>query len=149
MKVSEIMKTDVYSVKPDDPLTKVASIICGKKVSGVSVVNDDGELVGIISEKDLLRAMYPSYEEFHEYPIHQMDFEKMEERYEDISKKKVEECMTKNVITVPPDTPILKLASLMIRQRIRRVPIVDGGKLVGIVSQGDIHQAIFRRECSL
>lgn len=149
MKVREIMKTDVYSVKPDDPLTNVAAIICGKKVSGVSVVDESGKLVGIISEKDLLKAMYPSYEEFWEYPVYQMDFEEMEIRVEDMSRRKVKEIMTTPVITVPSDTPILKVASLMIRRRIRRVPVVDGDKLVGIVSQGDIHQAIFRKECAL
>lgn len=149
MKVRDIMKTDVYSVKPDDSLTKVASIICGKKVSGVSVVDESGKLVGIISEKDLLKAIYPTYEEFWEYPVHQMDFEEMEDRVEDMSRRKVEEIMTTPVITVPSDTPILKVASLMIRRRIRRVPVVDGDKLVGIVSQGDIHQAIFQKECAL
>lgn len=149
MKVKDIMKTDVYSVRPDDVAMKVAALVCGKKVSGICVVDDSGKLVGIVSEKDVLKAMYPSYEEFYEYPIAHMDFEKMEERAVDMSKKPVQEIMTATVITVAPDTPILKAASILIRERIRRVPVVDQDKLVGIVSQGDIHQAIFSKECGL
>ncbi|MFQ5561813.1 MAG: HPP family protein, partial [Nitrospinota bacterium] len=69
MKVSEIMKTEVYSVKPDDKLTQIAAIICRKKVSGVCVLDDDGKLAGIVSEKDLLKAMYPTYAEFNSDPM--------------------------------------------------------------------------------
>jgi CBS domain-containing protein len=93
--------------------------------------------------------MYPTYEEFWEYPGEHMDFEKMEDRYEDLSKRTVADVMSSPVVTVAPDTPILKVASLLIRKRIRRVPVVDGDKVVGIVSQGDIHQAIFVKECAL
>ncbi len=149
MKVSEIMKTDVYSVKPDDPLTRVAAIVCKTKVSGISVIDESGKIVGMVSEKDLLRAMYPTYEEFWESPIDYMDFERMEERYEDISRTKVADVMSSPVITVSPDTPILKVASLLIRKRIRRVPVVEDNRVLGIVSQGDIHQAIFIKECAL
>lgn len=149
MRVSDIMKTDVYSVKPYDSLTSVAKILCRTKVSGISVIDDDGKAVGVVSEKDLLRAMYPSYEEFWESPGSFMDFEAMEERYQDIWTKRVSDVMSSQIITVPPDMPILKAASLLIRKRIRRAPVIENDRVVGVVSQGDIHQAIFRRECAL
>jgi CBS domain-containing protein len=148
MKVSEIMKTTVYSVRSNDPLSKVASLICRTKVSGISVI-DEGKIVGIVTERDLLKAMYPSFEEFWEDPTGHMDFEYMEQRYEDVSKKKVKDHMSTPVITIPPDTPIMKAASLLIRKHLRRLPIVKDGEVVGIISQGDIHQAIFAKECAL
>lgn len=146
MKVREIMTKTVHTAKPDDSITKVAALIYGYKVSGVPIVNDQDELVGIISEKDILKAIYPTYTEFHEDMSHSMDFEEMEKRYRDVTNLKAEDLMTKDIIAVTPDTPVLKVASLMVLKRIRRIPVVENKKLVGIVSQGDIHQAIFKKE---
>jgi CBS domain-containing protein len=57
---------------------------------------------------------------------------------------RVKEIMIGNVITATPDTPILKLGSIMLLERVRRIPIVSGKKLVGIVSQGEVHRAAFK-----
>ncbi|MFQ5561852.1 MAG: CBS domain-containing protein, partial [Nitrospinota bacterium] len=81
--------------------------------------------------------------------MNNINFESMEDRYEDIFNKPVSEVMSTTLTTAGPDTPILKVASLMILKKIRRVPIVEGDKVVGIVTQGDIHQAIFKKECTI
>lgn len=147
MKISEIMKKDVFTVTPDDLIKKVALLIYRHHISGIPVVDNEECLAGIISEKDVLKAMYPTYEEFFEDPLTNMDFERMEDRYKDVGSHPVKEIMTTKVITLPPDTPIVKAASTMILRRIRRIPVVHDGKLVGIVSQGDIHQTMFKRFC--
>lgn len=147
MKISEIMKKKVLTVAPNDPIRKVAALICENHISGIPVVDNEERLVGIVSEKDVLKAMYPTYEEFFDDPLTNMNFERMEDRYKDVGSHPVKEIMTPNVVTLPPDTPILKAASTMILRRIRRIPVVHDGKLVGIVSQGDIHQAMFKRFC--
>jgi CBS domain-containing protein len=139
------MSRELITVSPSDPILRVAALICQKRISGIPVLDEDGQLTGIVSEKDVLKAMYPSYDEFFEDPLTNMDFERMEERFEDVKKRPVKNIMTPHVITLSPDTPILKAASTMILRRIRRIPVVAGGKLVGIVSQGDIHQALFKR----
>ena len=144
MKVAEIMTREVLTVTSDTPLAKVTSLICLHQFSGMPVVDGD-RVVGIVSEKDILKALYPTYTEFYDDPVRSRDFEEMETRYRDMSQRPVEEVMTHNVIVVSPDEPILKAASTMILKKVRRLPVVEGDRLVGIVSQGDIHRAIFAK----
>jgi CBS domain-containing protein len=144
VKVEEIMNRKVLTVRSDESVAKVAALICLNNISGVPVVNEENRLVGIVSEKDILRAMYPSYTEFHDDPVRSRDFEDMETRYPNVVHLKVEEVMTSKVITASPHDPVLKAASAMILRKVRRLPVVEEGELVGIISQGDIHQAIFK-----
>jgi CBS domain-containing protein len=146
MKLEEIMIRSIKTVRTDDTIRDVAVIICTNHVSGVPVVDDEGKVVGVISEKDIIKAMYPDYTEFHDDPVRSRDFEELEERYEALLVRKVEDLMSRNVLSITSDVPILKAASLMILKKIRRLPVIDQGKLVGIVSQGDIHQAIFKKK---
>lgn len=145
MKAIDIMTEIIFSLSPEDPLRKAAELICKYRIAGLPVVGENQEILGIISEKDILKTIYPSYDEFNKETLLSMDFENMEERYRDSSNLLVKEVMTKNVITASQETPILKLASLMILKKIRRIPIIEDKKLVGIVSQGDVHRAIFKQ----
>lgn len=145
MRVGEIMQSQVLTLNPEDPLERAMYLICAHRIGGLPVVDATGRVVGILSEKDILHRMYPSFQELIEDPIRSRDFEGMEERYLDICGVRVADVMTHRVFTVTPDTPVLKAASLMLRQRVRRLPVVAAGRLVGIVSLGDIHQAIFAR----
>jgi CBS domain-containing protein len=149
MKVSEVMIKDIYTVMPQDSIKKVVGILCTNRITGVPVVNENYELLGIISEKDILQAMYPKYDELYDASLSNIDFEELEGRYKDVTTMKTENLMVKNVITAAPDATILKVASLMISKNIRRIPIVDGKRLIGIISQGAIHQAIFRQELGI
>jgi CBS domain-containing protein len=146
MKVSEVMTRNVKSVRPRDPVKDVVILICTNHISGVTVVDHEGRLIGIISEKDIIRAMYPNYSEYYDDPVRTRDFEETEGRYEALLARKVEELMSRDVFTTTPGTPMLAAASLMLRKKIRRLPVVEDGKIIGIVSQGDIHQAIFKKK---
>jgi CBS domain-containing protein len=146
MNVGEIMNTGVKTVELNEPVASVARIMALKRISGVPVT-DRGRLVGILSEKDILRAMYPSYKEFTDSPLECMDFEEMERRYCQLKDMRAGSLMTRKVAWVTPGTPILKAASMMILRKVRRLPVVDDdGSIVGIVSQGDVHRAIFERQ---
>ena len=145
MLVKQIMQVNVQTVSPDDPVAKVARMIMLHRIAGIPVVDERGRVVGIISEQDILKAMFPSYSEFIESSMSHRDFEDMEDRYLDVSKKKVRDLMKSPVFSIGPDTPVLKAASMMIIKRIRRIPVMDGDRLVGIVSQGDVHKAFFQR----
>ncbi len=146
MNVGEIMNTGVKTVEPNEPVASVARIMALKRISGVPVT-DGGRLVGVLSEKDILRAMYPCYKEFTDSPLEHMDFEEMERRYSELKGMRAGNLMSRNVASVTPGTPILKAASMMILRKVRRLPVVDDeGSVVGIVSQGDVHRAVFERQ---
>ncbi|MEO5346391.1 MAG: CBS domain-containing protein [Magnetococcus sp. YQC-9] len=150
MLVEDVMTRNLRTVTKSDSIRSVAVILCTNKISGLPVVEEDNKLVGIISEKDILNGLLPGYRTFLHDPLKQRDFESMEESYEEILSKKVEELMTPRVFSVSPRDPILMAASQMDLHRFRRIPVVEeGDKLVGIVSLGDIHKAIFKRELKL
>ncbi|MBF0613739.1 MAG: CBS domain-containing protein [Magnetococcales bacterium] len=150
MLVQDVMTRNVRTVKREDSVRSVAAILCTNKISGLPVVEEGNRLVGIISEKDILNGLLPNYRTFLHDPLKQRDFESMEESYQEILTKKVENLMTPRVFSVSPNDPILLAASQMDLHRFRRIPVVENGdQLVGIVSLGDIHKAIFKRELEL
>ncbi|MBF0215014.1 MAG: CBS domain-containing protein [Magnetococcales bacterium] len=150
MLVQDVMTRNVRTAKREDSVRSVAAILCTNKISGLPVVEAGDKLVGIISEKDILNGLLPGYRTFLHDPLNQKDFESMEETYEEILTKRVEDLMTTRVFSVSPKDPIMMAASQMDLHRFRRIPVVENGdRLVGIVSLGDIHKAIFKRELNL
>lgn len=132
----DIMTSKVRTVRPADPLWKVVDVICRYRVGGVPVVNGRGRLVGLISERDILLAMHPG-------APGKPSGRRPGPGLKDIHALVARDVMVAKVITADPDTELLRLASIMTLQRIRRIPIVVGEKLVGIVSHGDVYRAIF------
>lgn len=135
----DIMTSRVYTVRPADPLWKVIDGICRHRVSGVPVVNGKGHLLGLISERDILHALYPGKVRIPGKSPGRRTLRSLR----NISELLARDIMVSQVITAPPDTELLRLASIMALQKIRRIPIVVGERLVGIVSHGDVHRAIF------
>jgi CBS domain-containing protein len=113
----DIMTTRVVTVKPSTPIADAARLLVRRKISGVPVVDekDKTKVVGILTEADLLAA--PS------------------------GAKTVAEVMRKRVISVSPETPIDEIAAILVKRKIKRVPVLEGGKLVGIVSRIDVLRA--------
>lgn len=146
MKVSEIMNTSVKTVTADTSVNEVSITMCFNQISGLPVLNDNGDIIGIISEKDVLRAMYPAIGEFMEDG--KFDFETLESSYTNVLNYRVGDLMTKQVHTIDPDFPVLKAVSIMCLKKVRRIPVAKNGKLVGIVSIGDVHKAIFKESLS-
>jgi len=143
MIVKDIMTTAVKAAKPDTSIKEIASIMCFNKISGVPVVDENEKLVGVLSEKDILHCMFPEIEEVMSEGG-MPDYEKLEGNYQNIMNKKVSDLMTSTVATVNADIPVLKAASMMWLKKIRRIPVIEGDKLVGIISIGDVHKAIFQ-----
>lgn len=143
MIVKEIMNTRLKTAKADDMIKDVSTLMCLNKISGVPVVGDDDELIGVLSEKDILHCMFP---EAHELFLNEErpNYEKMEQDFKGTLTLKVGDLMTRVVSSVSPDMPVMKAASMMWLKKIRRIPVVEGGKLVGIVSIGDVHRALFQ-----
>jgi CBS domain-containing protein len=140
MKAHEVMSVRVYTVRPEDPVSRAVALICQHHISGVPVVNRAGDLVGLISERDILGAMYPGKSAFKR----RRGASGARGGLRELKRLRAEDIMVRQVITAPPEADLLLLASLMATRKIRRIPIVVGQRLVGIVSQGDVYRGIFQ-----
>jgi CBS domain-containing protein len=138
---AEIMTSPVHTVRPADPLRKVVALLCHHRISGVPVVDSRRRLLGLISERDVLEAMYPDRPELRQG----RPDPRVPGRMREIGAIRAREIMVRDVVTATADTDVLRLASLMAVNKIRRIPIVESGRLLGIVSQGDVYRAIFER----
>jgi len=143
MLVKDIMTTNVRTARRDTRVRDVAILMCFHRISGLPVVEDNGGIVGVISEKDVLRAMYPKIDEAMRL-AQTPHFEELESEYRDVLNQHVETLMSHRVFTVGPNDPILRAVSVMFAHKIRRIPVADHGHLVGILSIGDVHKAIFK-----
>src|SRR3990172_3679441 len=133
MKVTDALEKNPATITPQTTLRQAARLIFGGQMSGVPVINDKGKLVGIVVEKDILSQFYPSQTEYIEDYTSAHDFEAMEEDVTEAMNLPVEKFMSKNPITVSPQTPLLKAGSLMMSKRFRRLPVIDSrGHLLGM-----------------
>jgi len=148
MKASDVMVTDIITVTPESDVPKVAEIMLVNHISGAPVVDVDGRLVGMISEGDLIHRGEAGTA--HERPWWLrllMGRELLAGEFLREHSRRVGDLMTHDVVSAAPDTPVAEIATMLERHRIKRVPIVEDGKLVGIVSRANLIQALatFRR----
>jgi CBS domain-containing protein len=143
MQVQEVMSRSIRSVSADTKVMEVASIMCLYRIPGIPVVENDGKLMGIIAEKDVLHRMFPTLENLMEGGMANVDLDKQMGKYKEILALPVSDLMTRNPITVSPEMHVLRAASVMVRNRFRRIPVVHNDRLVGMLSLGDVHKAIF------
>lgn len=143
MKVSDVMSRQVDVVRPHDKVQRVVLLIFGRGANGVPVCNGKRELLGMVTENDILQKFFPTVSELIEDTVHESNFEAMEEKAETIMSLPVSQIMSKKPTTVKPNTPLLRAQSLMKVRDIGRLPVVDDkGRLVGIVSKGDIFRSL-------
>jgi len=147
MLVKEIMTRAIKTITPETGLQEVASLMCLNRFSGLPVVEGENTLIGFIAEKDVLGYLFPAIGDIMT-GMSSIDFEGIESDYKKVLPLKAADLMVSNVITVDPDMPILRAVSIMARKKFRRIPVAEGNKLVGIISLGDIHRAVFMKSFS-
>jgi CBS domain-containing protein len=143
MKVSEVMSTGLVTATPDETVRSVIGKMVMRRCGAIPVVDETARLVGIITIRDILLPLYPNYGDYVHDTIHARDFEEMEGSYGMLLDTTVSELMTPDPMTVSPDDPVLKAASYMGLRNLRRIPVTENGKLVGMVSIGDINRGLF------
>ena len=143
MQVRDVMSTGVLTAKKTDTLRSVVIKMLGRRCGAIPVVEDDDKLLGIVTVRDVLLPLYPNYGDYIHDNVRSRDFVEMEKGYAAVLAKKVEEVMSMNPLTVGPADPVLQAASYMGLKNFRRIPVVDKGKLVGMVSIGDINRGLF------
>ncbi len=142
MLVKDIMTTNLRTVTSDKKLGEVVSLMCIYRYSGIPVV-DDGKLVGTVSESDVLGRMFPKLEDLMDN-MSTVNYDDQINQYSEVVNVSVKDVMTPAVITIKPDMHILQAASMMVGRKFRRIPVAIGDKLVGMVSMGDVHKAIYQ-----
>jgi CBS domain-containing protein len=145
MKARDIMVSPVVTAKPHSTVKDVANVLLDKGISAVPVVDHRGELVGIVSEGDLLHRVETGTQARARKSFWLRFVAGNAPLAEDYAKahgRKVSDVMTKHVIVAAPDTPLSEVAMLMERHNIKRVPILSDGRLVGIVSRSNLVQAL-------
>lgn len=142
MKVKEIMKKEVISIKPDDNAMDVLNLLFKLQISGLPVIDGKGRLVGMFTEKDILRNVLPSYIEKVGRFIYEEDPKSIKNKFEGLKNLSVSQLMRKEVITVDEENSLCEVAHLMLTQKVRRIPVLDKEKnVVGIVARVDVVKA--------
>ena len=145
MVVRDVMTTGVLTAGKKDSVRSVVAKMISRHCGAIPVVDDDNSLLGMVSVRDVLLPLYPNYGDYMHDRVRSRDFTGMEEGYAAVLTKSVEEVMSLNPLTVAPSDPILQAASYMGLKNFRRIPVVEGGKLAGMVSIGDINRGLFFR----
>ena len=145
MVVRDVMTAGVLTAGKKDSVRSVMAKMISRHCGAIPVVDDDNSLLGMVSVRDVLLPLYPNYGDYMHDRVRSRDFEGMEEGYAAVLTKSVEEVMSLNPLTVAPSDPILQAASYMGLKNFRRIPVIEGGKLAGMVSIGDINRGLFFR----
>jgi CBS-domain-containing membrane protein len=143
MKAADVMVPNVITVGAHATVGEVATTLLNNNISGAPVVGEKGELVGIVSEGDLMRRPETGTSKPHSWWLELLSNQQaLAGQYIKSHSRNVADVMTRDVVTAKLDTPLGDIAAMLERNRIKRVPIVEGGKLVGLVSRANILQAL-------
>ena len=143
MRVRDIMTQPVFTVRSTDPIEGAAALLAHRRITAAPVVDGDGRLIGMVSEGDLLRRAEAGTEQRRPWWLLGLTRdETLAEDYVKAHTRRVEDVMIRRVVTAAPDTPLHEVATLLEKSAIKRVPIVENGELVGIVSRANLIQAI-------
>ncbi len=147
MKAKDIMTREVITVREEDTIEEVVKLVLENRISGVPVINDENEVVGIITEADLIYRekdiSIPTFLPLFEGFIFLDSIKKFEDKLRKKAAYKVKNAMTTPVITVNQNEDVHRIANIMLSKRVNRVPVIDDeGKLVGIITRSNILSSI-------
>lgn len=138
----DIMTKEVITVTPETPVEKLAVVFCEKKISGAVVVDNDGGLIGVVTESDLIdqtkKFHIPTIVSILDSVIFLDSAKKVEKEINKMTGSTVGDICSKEPVTVSEDTPIDEIATIMAEKKFHTVPVVRGNQLVGVVGKSDI-----------
>ncbi len=141
LRARDIMTQDVITISPDTTVEEAAKVLSENQISGVPVVKDN-RLVGIVSERDIImkdkKLSFPDYINILGGIIYLGNLKKFEDEFKKYLSVTVEGLMTSNPKTVGPDATVEEIATLMVEKEINRLPVIDEGRLVGIITRADL-----------
>lgn len=148
MKAKDIMVKDVITVSPEATIREIATVLIDNKISGVPVVAANGHLVGIVTEGDLLykenNPRIPDFINILGAIIYYRNVERYKEDFKKLMAGTASEIMTAKTIVVSEDVEIDKIVGLMLEHDIKRIPVVNGDQIIGIISRADIIKTLLK-----
>ncbi len=145
MKAREIMTKDVTSLSPEHSVKEALELLKKMQISGLPVIDKEERLVGVLTEKEILSYILPSYISTVGRFIYEENPKSTRKKLGELDKIKVSQLMRKEVVTTAEDTTLCELARIMLTQKARRIPVVDkSGKVLGILARGDVLAAFLR-----
>lgn len=144
MKVKEIMTREVVSLKPDDNARDALDVLFNKRISGLPVIDRQGKLVGVFTEKEVLLKILPSYVDRVGKFIYAENPKAVKQKITALAAIKVKDVMRGEAVTVDENTTLCEVARLMLTQKARRIPVLDAsGTVVGVIAREDVLKALF------
>lgn len=146
MRVAELMTTDVVTVRTETPLRDAAALLAKKRISGLPVVDDDGHVVGVLSEADILVKAGGATRG---HRLLGWLLESDVDLEDKIAAKTVGDAMSAPVLTIESDRRVHEAAKLMAAEGINRLPVVENDRLVGIITRADVVRAFARSDAEI
>lgn len=144
MKVKEIMTKEVKSVSPKMNAQEALELLQKMQISGLPVIDDKNQLVGMFTEKEILAKILPSYVETVGRFIYQDNPKAVRQKIINLRSMCVKDIMRKTIVTIDEDATLCEVARIMLTQKARRCPVLNKKQEVnGIVSRGDVVKALF------
>jgi CBS domain-containing protein len=149
LKAQDIMTKEVITIAPDTEIAQAAKMLLSNRINGLPVIDDTGKLVGILCQSDLIiqqkNIPIPSLFTLLDGFIPLTPSKKLDKEVEKIAATKVAEAMTANPVVVDPETDIEKIAALMVEKNYHTLPVIDAGKLVGILGKEDVLRTLIAK----
>lgn len=150
MKIRDVMTQTVLSVRPEAPLKEVALLLSDHRISGLPVVDADGKVVGVVSEADLLmKEQGPDAIKHRRFARLLGESRESRAQLAKLGAVTAGEAMTAPALTIEADRRLDEAAALMVARKVNRLPVVDDGRLIGIVSRADLVRAYVRPDDEL
>lgn len=147
MKVKNIMSSKIVTATLSTPFRELWDSIIIKHVHSLLVIDKQKKLLGIVTEEDLCKPLYPDYTHYIEDLTKATDFESMEETIREIVDLTAKNIMARRVVFTRPETPVMRALSRMLVHGIRQMPVLgDNDAVVGVISKGDIVRALFNKQ---
>jgi len=149
VRARDIMSPGIVSVSPETRIPEAARVLLENHYNGLPVIDQEERLVGIICQEDLIvqqkKLPLPSFFTLLDGVIPLTSPRHLDQEMQKMAATTVGQAMTPNPVTIDPETPLEEIATLMVKKKIHTLPVVEGGKVVGIVGKEDILRTLMPR----